>query len=921
MRRWLGTLAWWLQRRRREDTLREELEFHLSEEADERRSDGMGVEAARWAARRDLGNVTMLREDARRLWTWIWLEQLAQDLRFALRAMRRSRTFTAMAVLTLALGIGANTAIFSFMDALLLRSLPVSDPDSLVVLTWRSRLFNPRGEAFVLRGINGSTFREKSEITARIFPYPAFERLQQGASPVTSSLFAHVKGERLHIVANGEAEVAQGEYVSGDFFRGLGVVPAAGRAIVNEDDRPGAMPVAVLSMGFASRRFGNPSTAVGQLIRINNVPFTVVGVAPTEFSGVDPSLTPVAYLPLHTGDVPSDPNFYWLEMMARVQPGVDVEQAQAALATVFDRWVATTATNDAQRQNLPRLRLESGAGGIDTLRRRYSTPLNVLMGMVGLILAIACANIANLLLARASGRRREIAVRLSIGAGRGRILRQLLTESVCLACVSGAASVPIAFASMRLLGTLLANGQESFTLHAELNWHVLVATLALSLWSAVVFGLAPALQSTRPSVLPALKEALAGEPIRRATRRIVRVPLMQTLVVAQFAISVLLLVAAGLFVRTLMNLESVHLGFNPDGLLLFDVNAQQAGYGKETIAGFYADLRRRLAEVPGVRDVTLSRHSLVRAGFSLRLMVDGHEVDGSRLMAVGPSYLKTMGIPLVEGREIDERDQPGRQMVAVVNELFARTYFGSGNPIGRHVSIGAGPQIPKPGERFAQPTLLDVEIVGVATMARYGALRSQTPPVAYLPYGDISFPPIAQMTYALRTAGDPLALAGIVRELVRRADPQLPVTNVRTQTIEIDRTINQEIIFARLCSAFAILALLIASVGLYGTMSYAVAQRTSEIGIRMALGAGSGNVAWIFLRAVCVMTTIGLAISLPIALATSRLVQSFLFDVQPNDPYTLTAAVAVMVGAAVAAAYWPARRATRISPMSALRAG
>jgi predicted permease len=915
-------LTWWLQRRHREATLHDELEFHVAEEREQRRAEGMPDEDAAWAARRDLGNVTMLREDARRWWTWIWLEQLVQDLRFAVRTMRRSPTFTAMAMLTLALGIGANTAIFSFMDALLLRSLPVSDPDSLVVLTWRSRPFEPRGGAtFVLRGINGSTFRENSEITARIFPFPAFERLHQAALPVASSLFAHFKGEPLHIVTDGEAEVAQGEYVSGDFFSGLGATPAAGRPLVNDDDRPNAAPVAVVSMGFANRRFGDPASAVGQPIRINNVPFTIVGVAPAEFVGVDPAIAPVVYLPLHTRDVSPDANFYWLEMMARVRPGVDVAQAQATLATVFDQWVATTATNDAQRQNLPRLRLESGAGGLDTLRRRYSTPLNVLMGMVGLILAIACANIANLLLARASARRREIAVRLSIGAGRGRILRQLLTESVCLACISGALSVPIAFASMQVLSTLLANGQESFTLHAVLNWHVLVVTLGLSLLSAVVFGLAPALQSTRPSVLPALKQALVGEAITHAAARTMRVPLMRTLVVAQFVISVLLLVAAGLFVRTLMNLQSVHLGFNPDGLLLFDVNAQQAGYGKEDIAGFYADLRRRLAEVPGVRDVTLSRHSLVRAGFSLRLIVDGHEVDGSRLMAVGPSFLRTMGIPLVEGREIDERDRPGRQMVAVVNELFARTYFGRGNPIGRHFSVGGGPQIPKPGERFAQPTLLDVEIVGVATMARYGALRSQTPPVAYLPYGDISFPPIAQMTYALRTTGDPLAIAGIVRDLVRRADPQLPVTNVRTQTIEINRTINQEIIFARLCSAFALLALVIACVGLYGTMSYAVAQRTTEIGIRMALGARSGIVAWMFLRDVCALAALGLAISLPIALATSRLVRAFLFDIQPNDPYALTAAVIVMLAAALAAAYWPARRATRISPMNALRAG
>ena len=680
---WLRKLVWWLHRRRREETLNQELEFHLAEEAEERRGSGMTDADAAWAARRDLGNVTRVREDTRRLWTWAWLEQIAQDLRFAFRMMRRAPMFTAMAMLTLALGIGANTAIFSFMDAILLRSLPVHEPDSLVVVTWRSRPFAFGDRVamtgvreFVMSSIDGATYPDKSGVSARIFPFPAFERLHEAATPVMSSLFAHHPANRLNIVANGEADIVRGHYVSGEFFSGLGVTPAAGRPILNDDDRPSAAPVAVLSMGYARRRFGDPAAAISRQVRINNVSFTIVGVAPEEFFGVNPNAASDVYLPLHAGEVSPAPDSYWLEMMGRVRPGVDLTQAQHALAPVFQQWVATTAKNDRQRQNLPQLRFESGAGGIDPLRRRYSKPLNVLMAMVGLILASACANLANLLLARAAARRREMAVRLGIGAGRLRLLRQLLTESVCLAGVSGAVAIPIAFASMQLLSTLLANGQqESFTLHAELNWRVLLVTLGLSLTCGIVFGLAPAIQSTRPEVMPALKNARVAERGAHLALGLVRAPLTKALVVIQIAISLLLLVAAGLFVRTLSNLESIRLGFNPDRVLLFDVNAQQAGHGPGEIASFYADLRERLVAVPGVQNVTMSRTSLVRAGMGLPLAVNGQLAIGTRLLNVGPSFLTSMGIPLVEGREIDEHDVPGRPTVAVVNELFARTYI------------------------------------------------------------------------------------------------------------------------------------------------------------------------------------------------------------------------------------------------------
>ena len=914
-------VQWWLQRRRKEEELREELQFHLTEEMDERRADGLSADEATWAARRDLGNTTLLREDARTVWSWMLLEQLAQDVRYGLRGMAKNRMFTALAALSLALGIGANTAIYSFMDAILLRSLPVADPGSLIVVKWRSGLVNrSKGDEFVLHSVDGSTYKDATGVTAAIFPFPAFERLHEASSLVLSSLFAHKSAGRVNVIIKGGAELAPAEYVSGDFFRGLAVVPAAGRLIDGEDDRAGAAPVAVLSAGYSQRRFGDAANAVGQAILINNVTFTVAGVAPPEFFGVDPASAPHVYLPmrailwLQPGNEPAflDANYYWVEMMGRLKPAVDLAQAQVVLAGPFAQWVASTATNDRERANLPALRLEEGAAGLDSLRRQYSKPLYVLLTMVGLILAIACANTANLLLARSAARTREMAVRLSLGAGRWRVVRQLLTESVLLATLSGALGILIAVAGMRVLTQLLANGQEGFTLRAELNWHVLLVTSALSLLCGVLFGLAPALQATGPArsaLMARLRNRSVGESGVRL--RAVRVSLTQVLVVAQIATSLLLLVAAGLFVRTLSNLQSVSLGFNRDNLLLFELDAPQAGYPRSRATDFYADLRRRLSEVPGVRDVTLSHASLIRAGRSYPITVDGQPTRGTRVLWAGPRFFTTMQIPIMRGREITENDRLRTLPVAVVSTLFARTNFGDEDPVGRHIEIGDSMQ------KGGAARLL--EIVGVAANARYGGLKGEAPPVVYVSYAQLQPSQLRGMTYAMRTESDPLRYVSAVRQIVHEADGRVPVANLKTQAADIDQTINQEIVFARLCSAFAILALTIACVGLYATMAYAVARRTSEIGLRLALGAGRGVVIWMVLREVCVLAAVGLAIAVPTAAATSSLIQSFLFGMKPNDPRTLALAAGVLLVAALAAGYGPARRASRVDPMVALR--
>jgi predicted permease len=896
---------------RRSEALREEMELHLAEKAAELQADGMTAEDARAEARRRFGNVGLKQEESREIWLTRFWSELVQDVRYGCRTMIANKAFTTVAVLTLALGIGANTAIYSLMESILLRSLPVADPESLVVLNWHSPPPQNASKEWVhvMHGVQGLAWPgNKGEMVSGMFPYGAFETLRE-ENPVFSTLFGYFNGLHHNLALRGEATSASTEFVTGEYFGGLAVAPAAGRMIESEDDLPGAAPVAVTSFATSQNHFGGPANAIGQSILVDNVPFTVIGVAPPEFFGVDPESAPDVYLPLHTNvllegasaaRMYADGNFYWIEMMGRLRPGVSMGQAQAALAPRFHQWVATTATTDGERAKLPALILNPGAAGLGSLRRKYSKPLYLLLMMAGLILAIACANIANLLLARAAARRREMAVRLSLGAGRFRVVRQLLTESVLLASLGGAFGVLFAIWGARALTLLLSNGRENFTLRAELNWNVLCATAALTVVCGLLFGLVPAIQSTRPDVMPALKNGRGGGPRRRA---------QQVLVVAQIAGSFLILVTAGLFVRTLGKLHSVQLGYARDNILLFSLDARQAGHRDSEIVTFYADLRKRFESIPGVTSATLSQSSIIsapRAGQAIKgpMKIGPISLDGARAMSVGPRFLTTMEIPILAGREIDDRDQPGSKPVAVISERLARTYFGNENPVGRRMTL--------PEEKR------DLEIVGVSANVRYGGLKNEEE-CAMIVFVAASQFSSDRVTYALRTAGDPLSYVKSVDEIVRESDSRVPVTNVATQSAEIDRTISQEVTFAKLCSGFAILALLIACVGLYGTMSYIVARQVGEIGIRMALGAQRGAVVWMVLRRVLILAAVGLVISVPVAFSASRLLKSFLFETQPNNPGILALAAVVLLGAAILAGYAPARRASRIDPLAALR--
>jgi macrolide transport system ATP-binding/permease protein len=853
------------------------------------------------------------------MWTWNFAEQLAQDIRYALRMMAANRMFAAMAVLSLALGIGANTAIYSFMDAILLRALPVQHPEELVVLNWHAK-----GNPPVIHSLHGTRYgdRKTGVAISPNYPFAAYESLR-AQHDILSTLFAYASAPEVNLIARGQAEAARGLYVSGGFYSGLGVSPAAGRLILDEDDRAGATPVAVISYKYWQRRFASNPDAIGQGILIDNVPFTIIGVSAPGFFGVDAGTDPSVFIPLHAAPLLSqrpadeersrffDAHFYWVEMMGRLRPGVGIGPAQAALAAQFHAFVASTATSAKEKANLPALSVEEGASGLDSLRRQYSKPLYVLMAMVGLILIIACANIANLLLARAAARRREIAVRLSLGAGRWRIVRQLLTESVLLAFLGGLLGLLVAYWGIHSITWLLANGRDNFTLHADLNWQVLGFTLSLALITGIVFGLAPAMQATNVDLTPALKETRVSAPRGRIRPLGLRLGANQFLVVAQIAISLLLVIAAGLFVHTVSNLHSVELGFNQENVLLFSLNARQAGYKDAALARFYAGLRDRFRTIPGVRGAGISNFPLVsRYWNSQSVTVPGAPAQAGRpsetaLLEVDSTFLATMQIPVLLGRGIEERDMTSSR-VAAVNEKFAARFFGKENPVGRIIGIG-GPQAPA-----------DIEIVGVVRNTHYNSLQEEIPEIAYIPYTQ-NLGGLGRVFFELRTAGDPLALVSAVRQIVTQTNRSVPLSDINTQARQIDQTISQQRTFASLCTCFAVLALLIACVGLYGTMAYAVSRRTGEIGIRMALGAERRNIIWIVLREVLALAAAGMVIGLAAAWETTHFVESFLFGTKPNDPLAISFSLVILAAAGLAAGYTPAWRASRIDPMVALR--
>jgi predicted permease len=825
---------------------------------------------------------------------------LSRDIRHAIRSLRQAPGFVLIVVLTLGLGIGANTAIFSLMDQVLLRPLPVHDPSALVLLDGPG--------AFQGRTVNLATFS-----------YPMYVDFRD-RNEVFSGVLARFPLSTT-VVWRGASERANGELVSGNYFDVLGVRPALGRMLNAADDRvPGAHPIAVLSYGYWQRRFGGDPLVLNQTITVNGHPLTIVGVSARGFAGVQVGQAADVMLPLMmkaqmtpTWNDLDNRRSRWVTVMARLKPGVSRTAAEAAMNVIYRQ------INEQEVKNIPnnsenfRKRFVSkhldvlpGHRGLSDLRREFSTPLIVLMSMVGVVLLIACANVANLLLARTTARQKEIALRLALGAGRGRIIRQQLVESGLLALAGTVVGLLLAWWTGGLLLAALPGDPAARNLSAEPDLRITGFAIGTGVLTALLFGIVPAIQATRAGVIGALKEesgSVAGGSRQARLRRV--------LVIGQVALSMLLLAGAGLFARSLYNLKWLDPGFRVDDLFVFSIDPSLSGYEGGRLTSLYRRMQEELVAVPGVRSVSMSEvGTLAGDNWSQTVRVDGYEAkEGEDLNpsvdGIGPRYFETMGIPLVSGREFTERDVIGAPKVAIINETMAKYFYGSSNPIGRRFGFGRG-----------KPT--DIEIVGIAKDVRSVELRDQPPRYVYIPYAQDDS--VTQLTYYVRAARDDGgAIAAGIRQSVRRLDPNLPIFNMKTMAVQIDESLFVERMVAVLSVAFGALATLLAAIGLYGVMSYAVTRRTREIGIRMALGAERGRVLWLVLREVAAMALAGIAGGLAAALWVTRQVQSQLYGLSPNDPLTLGIAMGLLATVAIASGYIPARRATTIDPMIALK--
>jgi predicted permease len=852
-----------------------------------------------------------LKYEGRRLMTTLW-----QDLRYGARMLIKHKGLTIIAVLSLALGIGANTAVFSLVDAVLLKSLPVKEPEQLAQFKWLAgsgiRTFRYEGsartdEATGLR-INTSFLQQN------------FEQFRQQQSAL-SELFAFAELEQVNANVDGQAEVASGLVVSGGYFTGLGVQPVLGRAITAEDDKLNAPAVAVISHRYWERRFSADPAAIGKQINLNNAAFTIIGVTPQEFAGVmgrgnAPDLTiPLMAEPLVRGNNTNlnQQGLWWLLLMGRLKPGATLEQARAELEPVFRRTAFENLrrpANQAQAtsvatQDYPRLAVEPGRRG-DTHWGWYQRQsLYLLMAVVGLVLLIACVNVANLLLARAAERQKEIAVRLALGARRFRLMRQLLTESVLLAVAGGALGLLFALWGRDLLLKLRFSGQEMSSLQTGLNGRVLAFTFAVSVLTGLLFGLAPAWRATRVDLTPALKDA------GRGSAGLSRSWLSKSLVVAQVALSLLLLIGAGLFLRTLNNLQHVAPGFNTQNLLLFRIDPRLSGYQGERLAQLYQRMFDRIEATPGVRSVTFSRHPLLagssgRRGFYPAWQnADRDNPRPANIHIVRANFFETMEIPVQLGRSLSPRDDASAPSVVVINQTLARRFFPDENPVGKRI-------------RFNPDRPDEVEIIGVAQDAKYTSLRDEIPPTIYVPWLQI-LPGLGQMNFEVRTAGDPTNFLAAIRQAVREVDGNLPLFDVKTQVEQASQSLAQERLFAALLSFFGALALALAALGLYGVLAHSVAQRTKEIGVRMALGAEARHVLRLVIGQGMLLVCVGVAAGLILAFWLTKWLSGWLYDVGATDPLTYGAIALLLTVVALLACWIPARRATKVDPMIALR--
>ena len=877
------------RRRTFESDMDAELRFHISAYVDDLVRSGIPRAEAERRARLEFGALESTKDECRRAWGLARLDELRADLRLTFRTLRQNPVFAAIAILSLALGIGANTAVFSLMDALLIRPLPVEHPEQLELL--------------------------RSDIDRRSFNYPLFRQVQD-RNAVFSGIFASAY-RNVQVPDGADMLLIPAVYGSGDYFRTLGVAPVIGRVFGPDDDRPGggaSGPVAVISSGLWSRRYGSSPGVIGKTLVINSVGVTIVGVVPPGFFGAEVGTAPDIWLPLNlarqTGDnAPCFENSdcWFLTVMGRLRPGVSREKAASELKVISRPCMEATLPPRIRADRKPKalarvLGIEPGRSGYTSLRNRVKNPLGVLMALVALVLLIACANMANLLMARASARSREVGMRLALGAGRGRLVRQFLTESLVLSAAGSAGGLLFSLWSTRVLIGVLSTAGNPVRLDLNPDWRVVLFTTGAAMAAGVLFGTWPALRATRHGVAGILRERAHQLRASRARSGFGRL-----LLAGQIALSVVLLAAAGLFAGTLVRLATLHPGFDPDHLTVITVLNSRPPVTGQAAINLFSRLMERARAIPGVESVTvLSTTPLTGGGWDDLFAIPGQpdlaeEQRDADINAVGTSFTRTMGIPLLEGREFTAADTPQSEPVILISENAARCWFPNGGAIGAHIR--------------AESTGSERRIVGVVGSSKYLNLREALPNTVYIPYTQTT----QKGNVALRTNAPIRSTLAAFRRILREEAPGMPIGSIKTMRQQIDESLATERLTAYISVFIGVLALLLTCVGLYGILAYNVARRTGEIGIRMALGAQRPSVLWLVMKDAMAPAAAGMAGGVAVVLAGSHIVRTLLFGVTPNDPTTMAGAVGVLLLIGFLAASLPARRATRLDPMEALR--